>query len=96
MMEIVKANYTGNYQVAVAENEVQERYAVKAVREILDNVGQELSRLSEQLASDERHLMDTERRVYLELRVMGLEKLYSRLADATAQVAGCFDQRNDA
>lgn len=94
-MEIVKANYTGNYQVAVAENEVQERYAVKAIKEILDDVGQELSRLSEQLASDERHLMGTEKRVYLELRVMGLEKLYSRLADAKAQVAGCFGRGGD-
>ena len=94
-MEIVKAKYTGNYQAAVTENEVQERYAVKAIKGILDDVGQELSRISEHLASDERHFMDTEMRVYLELRVMGLEKLYSRLGDATAQVAGCFGREGD-
>lgn len=95
-MEIVKANYTGNYQVAVAENEVQERYAVKAIKEIQQNLGQECRRISELLAGDRRHLMHTEERVYLELRLMALEKLDTRLGNAWAEVAGCFDQRNDA
>jgi|TARA_R110002012_G_scaffold321621_2_gene550153 hypothetical protein len=90
-MEIIKANYKGYDHFAKAENEVQQRYAVDAIKKLEVQVAEEVKRI-EAIFYDLEYL---EARHYLEARLKELKKLEYRLGTAWAEVAGMFDDEAD-
>lgn len=90
-MEIIKANYKGYDRFAKAENEVQQRYAVDAIKKLEAQVAEEVKRI-EAIFYDLEYL---EARQYLEARLQELKKLKYRLGTAWAEVAGMFDDEAD-
>ncbi|WP_447045313.1 hypothetical protein [Vreelandella sp. H-I2] len=94
-MDLIKAAYKGSYKLAIDENADQKRQAVSVIEEMMSKVGSEETRINALLTANTRALIDTEERVYLELRLMAIEKLVTRLANAKAEVSGIFDIENE-
>ncbi|WKD28624.1 hypothetical protein NDQ72_01370 [Halomonas sp. KG2] len=90
-MEIIRANYKGFDHFAKAENEVQQRYAVDAIKKLEAQVAEEVRRI-ETSFYDLEYL---DARVYQEARLKGLKTLRYRLSNAWAEVAGMFDDEAD-
>lgn len=87
-MDIIPVQYRGNHRVAEAENQVQESYAVAAIRDLQEQVKAEIERAEAALEGESDIFVFN----YAEARLKGLRKLGSRLANAWAEVAGMLDE----
>lgn len=87
-MELVSIRAANGEHMARSENEVQDRYAIKAIQVMQRQVAEQV-RLVQEMLDSEPDVLNVP---YLSTRLKGLTRLERRLGNAWGEVAGVFDE----